>query len=206
MSLKWYKMNIGALSKKLRCRKSIAECPMVFPGRAEGPQLDLPDHWLSSEAKNLIERMVVKAPSWDRENSHVCCVFIFGSFLLFNWVFFVATQSHDSKKPARSWKIRIPARDWVVVIFMNWRMMLGSMDQSITSHKISARPNISKHRRMQSRVFRIVRLFILVLGIFPIDLHPEFWIARGASFLWHHLRRPKTSKSKMWKLGNLTRW
>jgi len=31
--------------------------------RAEGPQLDLPDHWLSSEAKNLIEGMVVKDPS-----------------------------------------------------------------------------------------------------------------------------------------------
>ena len=42
-------MNIGALSGLSR--------------RAEGPQLDLPDHWLSSEAKNLIERMVVKAPS-----------------------------------------------------------------------------------------------------------------------------------------------
>ena len=184
-------MNIGALSGLSRpCwRTSVGFARPLALKWSQEP------HW-----KNGGESTKLRS----REFTFFCSSL--GVFLLFNWVFFVATQSHDSKKTARSWKIRIPARDWVVVIFMDWRMMLGSMDQSITSHKISARPNISKHRRMQSRVFRIVRLFILVLGIFPIDLHPEFWIARGASFLWHHLRRPKTSKSKMWKFGNLTRW
>ena len=173
-------------------------CPMVFPGRAEGPQLDLPEHWLSSEAKNLIERMVVKAPSWDRENSHFSSLGVF--FSLTDSVFSLLKP----RATTRSWKIRMPARDWVVVIFMNWRRILGSINHK--SQDFCA----AKHLEATQNTERSMPNCSLVhtcSGNMSNRCTRRFWIAwRGASFLWHHLRRSKTSKQKMWKFGNLTRW
>ena len=39
--------------------KSLSDPPMI-PGHSDGPQLDLPQHWLSPDATDLIRRMVVK--------------------------------------------------------------------------------------------------------------------------------------------------
>ncbi len=166
---------------------------MVFPGRAEGPQLDLPEHWLSSEAKNLIERMVVKAPSWDRENSHFSSLGVF--FSLSDSVFSLLKP----RATTRSWKIRIPARDWVVVIFMNWRRMLGSVNQKSQDFCTT------KHLEATQNTERGMPNCSLVLGISPIDVHVDFGLPReehpffGITFAGQKHPSKRCGNSEIWQ-------
>ena len=97
--IKWYKGNIGALSKKLRCRKSIAEClsrqcwrTSVGLARALALKWSQEPRWTNGgESTKLRSR---EFTLWFFSS--------LGVVVLFNWVFCVATQSHDSKKLLRS--------------------------------------------------------------------------------------------------------